>query len=578
MESKKFFSLLATFAVIFSFSSQAVFAQVNSVSVVNDPIFKSAETSLLLSIGTLYSDNVKFGEYKESASSLQSKDASSAIIKNPFTLKWQTIDEYTTYPTTFKKQYNYVEIRTSKFCPSLECGTFGWSKTDLDKWVGDNCFDFNGDNVKSYSVQKTGDVVWQMTCAGNGGVAGTVKNIESPRPYWKTEFQFNNGKETITSTISNNGEGALTKTIEDKVHIRFSGLSGLTYPRIATDVRLWEPFDSGSYFVVDNDKFNVVDTALADDAQELVRAVYKNERSKSSAEGYVRNAIGQLSAWTSKSDFPRASVTKSGSELKLILDEKFTFQNFVVYLAGNWIELVVPQGKPEIVSPTRDFTDLEATKTGTIAADIKNVGTDTASFSVALTCGSSNAFTKTQIVSNVAAGSSKHVSFQINSNEVDVKTDDSCTMTACDSTNEKVCDSQKYDFSIVPRPTCSNGEQIQTFTGGKWTAYECVDGKFSKTVVSCEAGQVTTTDLFGKFNGCKDENQASCSNGATDYPVCTTCKAGFEMKGGLFGIGGTCQQKEKSPWDDIDTNLLTIVLVVAALGIAGAAVYMRYKK
>lgn len=553
--------LMFAFALTLSMFSVGVMAQVNSVSLVVDPVFGSTKQVTLISVGTIYSDSVQFNRIDESTAELSSQEPSSAQYVDPFSLSWKTDKEYTYYSTVLLKQLNYVDIRKSEF------KWLGWSDADARTWRSNNCYDFNRDGQINFIEKKNVfSTVLELYCAGNGGVAGDVLKLSSPRPFWESTFTFGNGKETITEKLSSSGEAGLSKNIQSKVFIRFSGLGLLSYPTQVNEINLFKS-QSGGQVLFDSYRFTEVTSIYQNDAISYVQNVFDGRTTEATEESRIKNSIGQLSTWTVSSDFPRTKVSFDGAQVKLTLDERISFQNFVVYLNGDWVRVTIPIGIPDITGFTKDFTDLEATKTGTFTVKVKNIGTATATFQAKFSCGSVSIVQQTQILSNIAPNSEATTSFQVSSQQISTKQTDSCTVTVTDTTDTSKSDSASISFSIIPRPVCSTGEQIQSFEGGVWVALECVDGKFSKNVVTCKQGEVLTTDVFGKFNGCKSEKQSSCANGAINFPACDVCKDGFELQGGVLGIGGVCKQKEGGtlPFD----LKLIVPIALGLIGIGG---------
>ena len=493
---KKVTALLTFLILLFGMA----LAQIASVSLVKDPVFGTNQNVLVLTIGTIYSDYATFSQVSASASELEAKEPSNAKILNSFTMRWKTEDEYTTYPLNFKQQINKIDIVASEY------KWLGWSKTDMDSWINTNCEDLDRDGQKTY-VTKTNafGAVLQIFCAKRGGYVGDVFSIGSPNPYWKTRFEISNGYETLTDYL---GTGiGWSKNIQNKVYIRFNGLGLFTYPKQPSNIYL---FKSASGFnLFDSNYLSDYNSVLANDANYYVQQVADGKMTEGTAESLINAKISPIaSTWTSSPDFPRDRVTLEGNPflggvLKYTSTERISFQNFVVYANSNFIQIVIPYGQPKILSMFIDNQKVTATKMATITASVQNIGNDVATFQAVLTCGKSSVFSSTQIISNIGKGETKTIQFQINTQQVESETSDSCTLKVCDTTRTDYCDSKSVSFTIVPRPICSPGEQYASLEYNIWKVYECGnDGKYYLKF-ACNPGEEPYKDSWGKYVGCK---------------------------------------------------------------------------
>lgn len=480
------------------------YAQVQSVSVVQDPVFGTNQYVLLLGIGTLYSDRFEFTRIDESPSSLMSKDPSSFKIENPFSLAWQTSDEYTKFPTNYMRQIYNINIKFS------EQKLFGWGEGDIANWVNSNCFDFDKDGILSFiRFKNIFGATMKLGCAGNSGYVGDVMTVGSGRPYWKTQFQFGNGQEVLTETLESEGSDGLVKNINNKVYIRFDGLILFSYPTTNANILMFKSGQSFTIFDINN--LNTVTDLYKADATGYVSQVFYGVRTELDAENYLKTTIqNAINTWTLMSDWPVSRVSLDGSNIKLTTTERISFQNFNVYLNGNWIKIIIPFGMPKIVSVKADFgTTLTATKVGTITASVRNDGNDIATFQVLFDCGKSSEIQGTQMISNIGKGETRSVSFQINSEQVTNDVEDTCTITAQDTTKLENKDTYTFTYTIEPRITdCQEGEQIARFENNAWAVYECdANGAFTDKTITCNTGEILTKDILGRYNGCETGEQ-----------------------------------------------------------------------
>jgi len=484
------------------FMNTIAFAAISSVSIVQDPVFGTTNKVLLLTLGTLYSDSLTTGTVSETVSQLNALEPSSAQIQNPFTLSWKTDSEYTYYSTVFLQQINGINLVKS---PSK---TFGYTDAEIDVWIRDNCHDFDGDGFTEFQVfTSVLGYKANIACADNLQKLGEVYLINSPKPYWSASFTLNNGIESVnTQIVSSTGQAGLSKNIDGKVFIRFNGLGLFSYPTQVNQIYLYKPV-IGNAVLFDSTKLQVVNNIYQNDASALVTDFYNIGTSEQFLEDTANSKINQLNTWTISTDFPKTAVTFEGALVKLTSKEKISFQNFVVYLNSNWIKITVPVGIPDIVSFKTDFTEMTATKSGTLTAQIKNIGTQIATFQAIFSCGKSNAFTSTQLMSNVGAGETRTQTFTINTPQLDTSIMDSCTVVVTDTTDTSKTDTSTVNFKIIPRPECTLDDEYATKEGGIWKVYKCDGTKFSILKFACTTGQIPIKDTKGlKYSGCVDES------------------------------------------------------------------------
>ena len=598
-------TILAFISFFLLFTSLSL-GQIRSVSLVKDPVFGTDKNVLLISIGTLYSDYAKFGTISASTSELEQREPSNAKILNPFTLRWKTVDEYTLYPLTFKQQLNLIDIR------EMGWNWLGYSYEEIDKWVWQNCDDLDGNGIiEHHDVKGLFGDIHNVFCAKKGAHFGDVYIIGSPEPYWKTQFEISNDQELLTDYLES-GE-AYSKNIQNKVYIRFDSLGLFTYPKQPINLYYFKTPTKTIQSIFDADKLSAIESAFTKDAVSYAELVATGSLSEWEAENAINTIITDVTEWTRNPDFSRDKVISwydysvGKMFLKWIATERISFENFIVYVNSNFIQVIIPYGQPEILRLYTEFGDeLTATMGGKITAEIKNVGNYRSTFEATLSCKTSTVFERGRIISNIEKGETRKVTWDINAPQTEGS--DTCTLRVCDTTKTENCDTDSVGFTIKKRAVCEPGDQYVEYKNGEYIIYECgADGQWHESF-RCTKGQIPEQDELGRYIGCRS---AGCVSDADCPPgfVCVDgkcvikkecvsdadCPPGFKCVDGKcvravecirdadcpYGyicVDGKCVPKPRPPEEEEWKKYLPYIVLALSVGIFGYMAWLRRKK
>ena len=562
------FKAIWTILVLLLFISP-LYAQINSVSVVRDPVFGTNDFVLLVNVGTLYSDKLTYGRISEAPSYLSDKLGNNYKVENPLILEWKTIEEYTKYNLYKQRTIYYVDIR------HLDCGILGCSDDEALNWVHQNCYDFDKDGQATYVERTTLGRIMDIWCSGLSNKAGDVYTISSPQPYWKTQFKLSNGKDTETFYIGTND--GYTKRIGNKAFIRFSGLTLFSYPTNPSNVYAFKSNDRQT--IIDSQKYQAYLSYANDDFYDIVYEVASGQLSELDAESQIRNKIDQMKySWTTNADFPKNNVEFSPTEptIKLHSTQKIAIQNFNMYLNGNWIGIIIPKGEPKITKI--DYPDeLTATETAQVKVHVQNVGDGDSTFEVSLTCDSPiSVFVPKQLI-QIGKGETKEVDFTIGSIQQREKQTISCKATAIDTSSQSST-TKSFSFNLKPMAECDEGEQMVVVEGGTYRVLECENGQFSKIVLACGVNEVPHQNILGKYDKCvpiqqyEQEKPTTSSSLSFITGLLTAQKVGMNIVAsilaGLIVFALTRMENKGIKW-----SKGKIVALAIAVAIAGVIAY-----
>lgn len=549
---RKFILFFPMFLLLMAAPSLAL---VGSASLVKDPYFGSGNYIMLVSYSGMYGDSVSFSDSANSGTQV-----GAGTTTKPYNLQITTVKNDAYYPLSSIQRLYFGSIRE---------GTNGWgySSTDEQTWVNNNCADMNNDgSITYYKFKNFLGMITRLDCIGSDGDAGTLYTIQSPKLDWQVDFKISNSDTPISKTFTSSGDW--TGNINNLVFARFNGLTTVSYPpQPSGQNALISP--NGNY-IIDSQKISSYNSLTSMDGYDTVQKYVSGTVSSSDVKSLFNNAITNIKIWTSNSDFNQNKVSISTTEVRRDVSS-ISVPSFSVYINSNYINIILPIGTPSLSNGRFDTSSLYGTKTATLLATLKNIGTGTGTFISSASCSYASVETRDQNqIATLSPQQTSQTSFSITLNDVKTDTPVSCTITSKDSTDSSKTSSITVTGTIKPTPLCQEGQQYKQESGGIWTVYICRSNAYVVDY-SCKAGETPQQDIFGKYAGCK----------AGDLPP-STCTGEGQNVGGVLGvgkkpccsnliedIGGYCRNPSTP-----QINMLFIIL--PALG--GLLFYLKNKK
>ncbi len=218
---------------------------------------------------------------------------------------------------------------------------------------------------------------------------GTVGTVGLDRLAFETTVEVEVDGEDFSGVISNSGDRSVVLG-DNRVHASWQGnlASGLSCPSpsgqdlVALYTDRWSLISESAY----DDWKNIGSTVAVDDCMDRA-----NNNAGVSYASCVDNYNGLLNVATNPVDFVSSggsdvelSGSASSGEIRLPLGNLIEYPMITMRIAADVLGIVIPVGMPEIVDVI--VTDASLGVQGNIRVDVKNVGTERASFNVAVEC------------------------------------------------------------------------------------------------------------------------------------------------------------------------------------------------
>lgn len=317
-----------------------------------------------------------------------------------------------------------------------------------------------------------------------------VGNIQFDKLAFETDVILKTSQETLSGTISNAGATSVTLG-SGKAHASWVGnlVDGRDCPSPSdNDVRSaytndWifiDDLEYQSYKSYDESGFRTCLTQALDEDRGTIQGCINNYNSlKSNALREVKfRAFGGESATT--------DGTTSNGKANIELSSAIQYPMITFRVRADILGIKVPVGEPKIVSD--DCTDFSTGTKGFIEADVKNVGDDTATFSVYADCEAPIQMSGTNIKIQVEPDEVKTVFIPVTGQTNEGSEKSSCLIVAQDSENSNRVDTESTTcevskiLSCVPDSERCNGEELQICS---------LDGTWNNVEGATECGDVT---------------------------------------------------------------------------------------
>jgi len=350
---------------------------------------------------------------------------------------------------------------------------------------------------------------------------GVPATIKTPIESFEAELVVSSQGDTYTAIIENKGETSVKagRVMYAKWHGGLS--SGESCPNIASEGYIGMNGPDGNWRLTKNIYYNSYrnyDQSYVQPALDhILDVLYADDvPSKESAE----TVVTRLQSLNKKADDALSSFgdqTSSGAEatvegslysgkISIDLDRALTFPVISMYVKTSWLGIYIPVGKPKIISLSSN--EFEEGSTGYITAQIKNVGTATGAFEVAVDCPNpfSLSTTTRKITLDSGADGKVTIPFTGTTNEV---SEAKCSVKAYDVNNPSIYDQSSVTVKVtcmnicVPGSTRCEGKERMKCTGCAW---ELIPGDTSCDIDCHEDSDCNDEDLCTKdscvFNKC----------------------------------------------------------------------------
>lgn len=426
---------------------------------------------------------------------------------------------------SYSAQY---ELRPSNGLESLDdlkAVTHTTDTSDQAKtWARNNCYDLNFDGSVSGDMVITNKPEvdlddqdkwndWEVHCMRNaGGTAFKPAVIENnPDRLFQTRFTVQaEGKATESGVISNSdvGDGRVVD-LGDNVKVQWDGNkpTGQAVPEPTGIVAIHSNREGGWRTVSKTSYTGHFDTL------ESMRGDIEDWAQGSLAKSNVQNTFDSSysQAKEPETNSPLAGAEPDGGYtdgvFTLELDKTPFYPTFIIYVKGaDYLEVKKTAGQPEILDTSS--TRAEEGNTGTVTAEVKNIGNAEGKFNARLTQCGGNFEPLGTGQANVEPGgiTSFNLEYSFSTTEFDGQTaEDVCTVEVTDeASGEKV--SAEADVSGKQALTCTPGSLYnKTESGNQTTAYVWGDNcQNVEKATTCEGDEYLTTDTKGEFI-CKEK-------------------------------------------------------------------------
>ncbi len=358
-----------------------------------------------------------------------------------------------------------------------------------------------------------------------------VGYMATPFYAFQSRIKATSDGKAYEGTVSN--AGATSVKVSDKLYAYWQGnlVSGYQCPTAPSE-RVFALYDNGRWRVADwndyeiwKDEYNSLDSCVASgDPYNCVNNINYFERA--------------ASAGTVLADFSNTRSAGSENDGKVIVpfDRLLQFPLITMKLDADWIGwvgIVQPVGQPRIL----ELSSVEFEQNGWISAKVTNEGGVDASFGLYAECNPPFSYIGGTKTVQLTPAQMKYVSLPISAT-VASDTCSQCRVTMTDLNNPSNMDSGTVRVCATPITVCNPGEarcNVNTIEqcnsqGSGWDTFEVCAGGETCRVISGQP--VCVGD-----DRCATEGQ-SCDS--------TACCEGLQCRGGVLGVGKTCQSQ--LPW------------------------------
>jgi hypothetical protein len=339
----------------------------------------------------------------------------------------------------------------------------------------------------------------------NQGIKGTVS---SGSQIFKSEVIFTKLKtnEKAVSVIDNIGQSSAK--VGDIGYANWVGslVSGQAIPQPA-DQDICALYSQGAWKTIDCSDFQAWRSKM--DSQDIPNCVAgKDEQGMKdciNSMGYYASSIIQGKAFIATGGLqPKISGDTSNGKIIMELPKQFSYPMIVAKVKASWLGVVVPVGKPKLISVSSD--EFKTGNDGFVKAIVSNVGDGIGSFDISLSCNNPFSSSDSVRLSGIQQQEQRTLYLKITAS-VSQPTSGTCTVTARDANQPSNIDSMAVAVKASNLAICQAGQK-RTFGkyiqqcnqyGSAWiTIKECEENKIADPITfECISDKSVVSDPIG---------------------------------------------------------------------------------
>ena len=221
--------------------------------------------------------------------------------------------------------------------------------------------------------------------------------------------------------------------------------------------------------------------------------------------GYYASSIIQGKAFIATGGLqPKISGDTSNGKITMELPKQFSYPMIVAKVRASWLGVVVPVGKPKLISVSSD--EFKTGNDGFVKAIVSNVGDGIGSFDISLSCNNPFSSSDSIRLSGIQQQEQRTLYLKLTAS-VSQPTSGTCTVTARDANQPSNIDSMAVAVKASNLAICQAGQK-RTFGkyiqqcnqyGSAWiTIKECEENKIADPITfECISDKSVVSDPIG---------------------------------------------------------------------------------
>lgn len=447
------------------------------------------------------------------------------------------------------------------YCPATDLS----GDPTLSAWVDENCWG-------GYVCQNgwINDRIWCMRQEEKLAAIGETRNLAYR---FDTTFAVTaEGKGTQRATVSNAATGSGKSTnIGDDISIEWVGSlsSGDTCPVDTRHLAAHSNDFSNGWRLISEGNYETYEQYVNNNLDDTLLQVGGGQKTPATAESELNTRA--YNAILEKRYTPSAIVTDqsaSSGKIKFDLANQIIFPQFRMLIDADYLELVILQGEPKIVSATiNQFTEGGE---GTLTVQAKNIGEGPGDFELRVV-GCDDEFSSSGIqYPSLRPGEQATYTFPVYCSSA-AKTatfSGSCYVemkTKAIVGLQQLTDRKRFDITCTSILSCTPGRKRCDLVEN--AVLECLPDGTDETIIErCDASE--TCEYIAGAPTCVTKGPAPqpvCGNGVCEAgETSSTCPQ--DCRGGETGAG--------PDW----LLIIVIIAVVSVIGLAALRIYLKFRK